>query len=133
MNPIPIHDWRLYLRDGEQFLQTARSAHRKNKAAFSTDTLYNLTCMAIEKLVMAFLMKRGDLAENHTMGDLARALEGHLDDAPGLYKRLAALDSFQEICDLDEYSIRTPSTDDIGWILAAGEEVRLHLLPHLEP
>ena len=78
MNPIQIEDWRIYRRDGEQFLHTAFEAHRQKKKAFSADTLYNLTCMGIEKLIMAFLMSRGDLAENHTMTDLDRALQQHL-------------------------------------------------------
>ena len=80
MNIVQIDNWRDYLRDGEKFLQTAIEAHKKKRKAFSADTLYNVTCMAIEKLIIAFLMKNGDLADNHAMADLLRALQLHLGD-----------------------------------------------------
>ena len=65
---VQIENWHDYRNDGEQFLHTAVAAFEKRKKAFSTETLYNLTCIAIEKFIMAFLMKNGDLADNHTHG-----------------------------------------------------------------
>jgi hypothetical protein len=131
MNIVQIDNWRDYRRDGEQFLHTATEAHNKKRKAFSTDTLYNVTCMAIEKLVMAFLMKNGDLAENHTMADLLRALQLHLGDIPDLAEKLMYLDTFQEICSLDEYIIHIPTEEDVVKMLAIGEDVRAVLHPHL--
>lgn len=131
MKPVQIDNWREYLRDGEQFLKTAQGAYSKKKKAFSADTLYNLTCMAIEKLIMAFLMKNGDLAENHTMGDLLRALQLHLGDIPELADKLLYLNDFQEICDLDQFTIRIASEADVIKFLSIGEEVRTVLAPYL--
>ncbi len=131
MNIVQIDNWRDYQRDGEQFLKTAIGAHSKSKKTFSPDTLYNLTCMAIEKLIMAFLMKNGDLAENHTMGDLLRSLQLHLGEIPELEEKLRYLDTFQEICDLDTYTIHIPTKEDIVKIIGIGEDVRLHLHPFL--
>ena len=131
MNFIQIDNWRDYLRDGEKFLQTATEAHKKKRKAFSTDTLYNVTCMAIEKLIMAFLMKNGDLAENHTMADLLRALQLHLGDIPDLAQKLLYLDTFQEICSLENFTIHIPSEEDVVKMLAIGEDVRAVLHPYL--
>jgi hypothetical protein len=131
MNIVQIDNWRDYRRDGEQFLQTAIGAHNKKKKAISTDTLYNVTCMAIEKLIMAFLMKNGDLAENHTMADLLRALQLHLGDIPDLAEKLMYLDTFQEICSLDNFTIHIPTEEDVVKMLAIGEEVQAVLHPHL--
>lgn len=131
MNLIQIDNWRDYRRDGEQFLHTATAAHRKKRQAFSTDTLYNVTCMAIEKLIMAFLMKNGDLAENHTMADLLRALQLHLGDIPDLTEKLLYMDTFQEICSLRNFTIHTPSEADVVKMLAIGEDVRAVLHPYL--
>jgi hypothetical protein len=131
MNIIQIDNWRDYRRDGEQFLHTATEAHNKKKKAFSTDTLYNVTCMAIEKMIMAFLMKNGDLAENHTMADLLRALQLHLGDIPDLAEKLMYLDTFQEICSLDNFTIHNPSEEDVVKMLAIGEDVRVVLHPYL--
>ncbi len=131
MNLVQIDNWRDYLRDGEQFLKTAQGAYRKRKTTFTPDTLYNLTCMAIEKLIMAFLMKNGDLAENHTMGDLLRALQHHLGEIPELADKLLYMNDFQEICDLEEFTIRIPTEEDVLRFLAIGEEVRMTLYPHM--
>ena len=131
MKLVQIDNWRDYRRDGEQFLRIAQGAYNKQKKTFSADTLYNLTCMAIEKLIMAFLMKNGDLAENHTMADLLRALQLHLGEVPELAEKLLYLNDFQEICDLDEYTIRIPTEADVIRFLAIGEEVRVALYPHL--
>jgi hypothetical protein len=87
--------------------------------------------MAIEKLIMAFLMKNGDLAENHTMADLLRALQLHLGDIPDLAEKLMYLDTFQEICSLDNFTIHIPTEEDVVKMLAIGEEVQAVLHPHL--
>lgn len=131
MKLVQIDNWRDYRRDGNQFLKTALGAYSKKKKAFSADTLYNLICMAIEKLIMAFLMKNGDLAENHTMADLLRALQLHLGDMPALAENLLYLNDFQEICDLEQFTIRIPAEADVIRFLAIGEEVRAVLYPHL--
>jgi hypothetical protein len=131
---IPIDNWQEYLHDGEQFLQTATKAHENKKRAFSPETLYNLTAMAIEKYIMAFLMQRGDLAENHTMTDLAAALERHVGPQPELFANLLLLDSFQDICDFELARYVPIRPQQIPTIIAIGHDVRLFLQPffHLE-
>jgi len=131
MNIVQIDNWQDYLRDGKQFLSTASGAFDKKKKAFSPDTLYNLTCMAIEKLIMAFLMKNGDLAENHTMCDLAFALQRHLGEIPDLRKKLLYLDKFQEICDLETYTVKTPSDSDVVKFLDIAREIQELLHPDI--
>ncbi len=131
MNIVQIDNWQDYLRDGEQFLKTANAAHAKGSKAFSTDTLYNIICMAIEKLVMAFLMKNGDLAENHTIGDLRYALERHMTISDDLKEKMSYLDKFQEICDLDDYTVIVPTNEDVLKFLSIGNEIRALLVPHL--
>lgn len=131
MNIVQIDNWQDYFRDGRQFLKTARNAHAKESKAFSPDTLYNLICMAIEKLIMAYLMKNGDLAENHTMTDLANALKRHLGEIPELTEKLVYLDSFQEICDLETYTIRIPTNSDINTFLEIAAEIDDLLSPQL--
>lgn len=130
-NIIPIEDWNSYLSDGEQFLKTATNGWEKRRKAFSTDTIYNITAMAIEKFIMAFLMKHGDLAENHTMGDLAFALERHISLPAELQKKLRYLDGFQEICDMDSARYTQPSEKETTTIVQIGHEIYNALLPYL--
>jgi len=132
MNIVQIDNWQEYQRDGEQFLAVASRAYEQKKKAFTPDTLYNLTCMGIEKLIMAFLMYNGDFAENHTMADLSRALEQHLGTDINLAGKMAYLDSFQEICEVESYSVRIPEEKDIPTILAIGEEIKNLIIPKLQ-
>lgn len=129
---IAIDNWQDYRRDGGQFLAAATGALRKGNSRFTPEILYNLVAMAIEKLVMAFLMKQGDLAENHTMGDLLRALEKHVGKHPELTAQFSYLDSFQEICEIETYNRRPPTGEEIKVIVEIGENVQRLLAPHLD-
>lgn len=128
---IQIDNWQEYLRDGEQFLKTAVAAYEKGRKSFTPEALYNITAMAIEKFIMAFLMTRGDLAENHTMADLAFALERHTGPIPRLSEDLRFLDAFQNICDLEISHYAQPSQEEIGRIIDIGKEVKRLLSPFL--
>lgn len=80
---------------------------------------------------MAYLMKNGDLAENHTMGDLANALGRHIDNIGGLQEDMQYLDSFQEICDLEDYTIRIPSDSDVTYFLTIAKKIQTLVTPSL--
>lgn len=132
-NIIPIDDWEDYHRDGEKFIQTAVGAFATKKKAFSGETLYNITAMAIEKFIMAFLMKNGDLAENHTMTDLAFALKRHLISMPeDLAEKLEFLDSFQDICDMEKMHRSEPTPLELQKIVDIGLEIQQLLTPYLK-
>jgi hypothetical protein len=128
---VQIDDWRKYHRDGEQFLRTALMAREKGRKHFTPEILYNLTGMAIEKFIMAYLMKNGDLADNHTMGDLLTALERHAGKQPELAEKLRYLDTFQEICALDSFSVKAPDQEETEVILGIGREIKEFLSPFL--
>lgn len=125
IRPQPITDWQQYRLEGQQYLNLAQSAFLGRKKAFTTEILYNLIAMAIEKLVMAALMEIGRLPYNHTMQDLVAALELWLPEAiQGLEAQVSSLDIFQDICDPYSWSIRLPTRDEI--------EAMLKLARHLE-
>jgi hypothetical protein len=121
---LQIDDWRQYIKEGGQYLHTAREAAGKRGEVFTPEILYNLTAMAIEKFIMGYLMSRGDLADNHTMRDLMEALERNAGPQPELGAKLRYLDAFQEICDLETYSRKPALPEDIPEILAIGQLVR---------
>lgn len=114
----PIDGWETFFEQGKAFLLTASAAYQKKKKAFTPEILYNIIAMAIEKFVMAALMKHGALPYNHTMKDLVEALDsvfpGMISD---LRDQLLAMDKYQEICDVDDYNIRPPSMAEIPGML----------------
>mgnify|MGYP001556125192 CR=1 FL=1 len=129
---LGIENWQDYRRDGVAFLKTALKGYQGRKKAFNHEALYNIVCMAIEKLIMAYLMKRGDLAENHTMYDLVRALENHLTLSDDLKQAMLRLDSYQDICDPDQSVYVVISTQDIESFLDTGAQIGALLLPDLD-
>ena len=125
----PIKGWEEFLQEGNQFLATASNAHARRKEAFTTAILYNLVAMAIEKLIMALLMKSGNLPYNHTMHDLVEAIDEFLPgELAGLGEELRRLDGFQDICEMESCSISPPSMGQIGTMLALALEVQSRVM-----
>ena len=130
----PIDDWNIFKKEGDQFLKTAVGAVEKRKKTFNAEAVYNLTAMAIEKFIMAFLMRQGDLADNHTMLDLLFCMERYLGKQPEVVEKLKYMDSFQEICDMENYSVKTPTEQDLDTIIKIGQEIQQLLAPYtLQP
>lgn len=128
-NSEPIKGWEEFLREGNQFLATANNAYTQRKEAFTTAILYNLVAMAIEKLIMALLMKSGKLPYNHTMHDLVEAIDEFLPgELAGLGEELKRLDGFQDICDMESYSISPPTMGQIGGMLTLALEVQSRIM-----
>jgi len=123
-----IEDWQQYRLVGNQFLNLAECAFRKEKKAFTTEILYNLIAMAIEKLVMSALMAIGRLPYNHTMHDLAAALEEWLPNAVrGMEEPLRHLDSYQEICDPYACTVKVPTRAEIAAMLDLARQLEQRL------
>ena len=128
----PIRDWEEFLLEGRQFLATASKAYAAKRKAFTTGIIYNLVAMSIEKMIMAMLMKSGNLPYNHTMHDLVESMEefmpGQLEN---LGEELKRLDAFQEICDQDEYTIKTPTATEVSRMLTLADRMESLTLEQL--
>ena len=121
----PIKGWEEFLAHGNGFLSTAMAAFNKGRQSFTPEILYNIAAMAIEKFVMAALMKHGALPYNHTMADLVEAMEETFPDSTAeLREGLLDMDRYQQICDFDTYHIEAPKVDDIPAMLELAEGVR---------
>lgn len=126
LQPImEISGWQQFLKDGEAFLKTASGAFSRKREVFTPDILYNIISMAIEKFVMAALMRAGTMPYNHTMTDLVAAMEKTFPGAlTGIRAKLLDLDRYQEICDLDNFKITPPKMDEIPVMLDLAERLR---------
>ena len=130
IRPMTIDHWQQFQQEGEQFLVLAERAFAKHTKAFTTEILYNLAAMAMEKLVMSALMRIGRLPDNHTLGDLATALAHWLPEAAkDLTEPIRALDRFQEICDPEGATIRQPTSADIEAMLQLARCLEQRLRP----
>ena len=128
IRPQAIDDWQQYKVEGNQYLHLAETAYRNKNTHFTTEILYNLIAMAIEKLVMSGLMEIGRLPYNHTMHDLVAALEEWLPDAiRGLGEPIRNLDSYQDICDPYACIVKTPTMAEIETMLGLARQLEQRL------
>lgn len=120
-----IGGWEDYLKDGSGFLRTAVGAYEKQKKVFTSEILYNIIAMAIEKFIMAALMRHGALPYNHTMKDLVEAMDETFPAAiDELREELLKMDKYQEICDLDGFKITPPETKEIPGMLIVAQKLQ---------
>lgn len=123
-----IDDWQQYKAEGKQYLRLAERAFAHKNKVFTTEILYNLVAMGIEKLVMSALMEIGRLPYNHTMHDLVAALEQWMPEAiAGMEEAVRGLDSYQEICDPYACNIKVPTAEEIASMLGVAQELEQRL------
>lgn len=113
-----ISGWEEFLDDGNKYLHTAFAAHANRQEIFTPEILYNIIAMAIEKFVMAALMRHGTMPYNHTVADLVEAMEQVFPESMADIKEgLLNLDKYQDICDPYEFTITPPDINDIPSML----------------
>jgi len=102
-----------YWKDGEAYHRTAIGA-KKRPAVFTSEIIYNLLAMAIEKYFMAFFLSHHTTPENHTFSDLINAANKIKPLPPELEADLISLEGLQNICPIFEaYHRHTPDAPQI--------------------
>lgn len=116
--------WSEFMTEGDAYLKTARGG-QKRPGVFTPEILYNLLAMAIEKHIMAALIFKGTLADNHTFTDMIHSARElcPLDDE--LIEKLIELESYQEICPVfDGYNRKEFPPAKVPVMVAAAEQVQ---------
>jgi hypothetical protein len=114
-----ISDYQTYLKDGESFMNRARKSVMKPDI-YTPEIIYNITGMAIEKYIMGFLMYHNSLPYNHTFRDLSEALNTVIQPPAELTQKLEFLDSYQELCSLENFSRKEITKNEVDTILETG-------------
>lgn len=112
------------MTEGDAYLKTARGG-QKRPGVFTPEILYNLLAMAIEKHIMAALIFKGTLADNHTFTDMIHSARElcPLDDE--LIEKLIELESYQEICPVfDGYNRKEFPSEEVPVMVTAAEQVQ---------
>jgi hypothetical protein len=124
MTAIFDSDYEAFMDEGNRYLKTARGGV-KRPAVFTTEILYNILGLAIEKHIMGALMAKGQLADNHTFSDLIDATRqiGEIDTL--IADRLRRFESYQNICPVFAGYHRTePPREAIPEMIETAEAVR---------
>jgi len=125
MTSTPEAHYIAFMNEGNQYLRTAIGG-QKRPAVFSAEILYNLIGLAIEKHIMAALMAKGKLADNHTFTDLIDATNqvGGIDAA--IADSLRKFEGYQNICPVFAgYHRAEPPAEAIPEMIATAEAVQI--------
>ena len=92
-----MEEYKAYMEEGNKYLKTAQGGLNRPEI-FTTEILYNIVGLAIEKHVMAALMAKEKLADNHTFTDLIDATKqvGEIDAE--IADQLRKFEGYQNIC-----------------------------------
>jgi hypothetical protein len=105
-------EWPVYYEDGKKFINIVRGISDQDKK-FTPEILYNIACMGIEKLFMAYFIKVGKLPSNHTLQDLVESMKIVREIPAELEAELMHMNGFQEICSIEMYNRVIPTWDDV--------------------
>jgi hypothetical protein len=99
--------WSEYMTEGDAYLKTATGG-TKRPGIFTPEILYNLLAMAIEKHIMAALVFKGTLADNHTFSDLIDSAKAICPLSDSVVTKLLDLEVYQNICPVFDGYNRDP-------------------------
>ena len=118
------NNFQAFMDEGDKYLKTAQGGV-KRPAIFTSEILYNIIGLAIEKHVMGALMANGHLADNHTFTDLIDAANqvGGIGDE--IAEQLRKFESYQNICPVFAGYHRTePPAEAIPEMIATAEAIQ---------
>lgn len=120
-----MKEYKKYIDDGEGYLKAAVNG-QKRPEIFTPEIIYNMLAMAIEKFVMAALLSKKMVADNHTFTDLVDAAAQISPFKDELIKNLKDLEVYQNICPVFDGYNRDPfPAEKIPLMIKVTDEVKL--------
>ena len=114
-----------YWEDASKYLRVAKGGLKRPKI-FTTEILYNLLGLSIEKFFMAVMVRYGDLADNHTFSDLIDSAARVRPVEESLVRRLKEVESYQNICPaFDGYMRKDIPIEEILKMIDVTEDVKI--------
>ncbi len=123
-NPLgELAEWHKYYQEGSQFLDLA-AAGQHNREKFNGEALYNIIAMGIEKHFMALFLYKNYMPEGHTLKDLLAAAANFVVIDLKILKGLDFMDSIQEICSVEDFTIPDPTKDELADMIETARGVQ---------
>ena len=120
---LAVEGYQEFWKEGVQYLKVSKGG-LKRPEVFTTDILYNLLALSIEKYFMAALVCHGDLADNHTFSDLIDSAKRVRPVDSDLAARLIEAEGYQNICPaFDGYMRKDIPLEEIEKMVIVAEDV----------
>jgi hypothetical protein len=115
------------LREGDDYLRVVRAGLAR-PGKFTSEIVFSVLSMAVEKLIMALVTHSGCLPENHTFRELSEAC--HAVEPLEMRERelLLSLDDHSNLCSQEAFRQILPSDERMAAFVALGE--RFQALAH---
>ncbi len=122
MDHEPVLDWREHIAAGRQYLKTAGNGLSR-PAVFTNELVYQLTAMAVERLLVGLFQYHRLLPADHTLDGLVDELAGICPLDEKLAHSIKRLGRYDDMCPLTPVKRVVPDDAEIREILTVGQKV----------
>jgi len=122
MDHISTLDWQAHISDGRKYLKTAGNGLGR-PSVFNNELIYQLTAMAVEKLLVGVFQYHHKLPADHTLDGLVDELALFCPLDKALADGIKALGRYDDMCPLIPVNHIVPDDMQIRAILAVGSQV----------
>ena len=122
MNHANALDWQSQIENGRRYLKTACNG-QKRPAVFTPELIYQLTAMAIEKLLAGIYQYHHQMPEDHTLAGLVDGLVPLCPLEKEVADRIKAMAAFDDMCSLLPCPRHIPNAEELAAILMTARDV----------
>jgi len=122
MNRVSALDWEEHISAGRKYLKTAGNGLAR-PLVFNNELIYQLTAMAVEKLLVGVFQYHRKMPADHTLEGLVDELALFCPLDKDLADGIKGLGRFDDMCPLVPVNRSIPSDMEIKTILTVGREV----------
>ena len=117
-----ILNWEENIDSGHKYLKTASNGQAR-PTVFTPELTYQLTAMAIEKLLVGISQYHKQMPTDHTLEGLVEGLALVCPLGKDMGDGIKALWQFDDMCSLEPANRHIPTGGEVQWMLALAREV----------
>jgi hypothetical protein len=122
MHHVTALDWQEHITAGQKYLKTAGNGLAR-PSVFNNELIYQLTAMAVEKLLVGVFQYHHKMPADHTLDGLVDELALFCPLDKGLAESIKDLGRYDDMCPLVPVNRSIPNDMEIKTILTVGRQV----------
>ena len=130
METVAISGWEDHILSGRQYLKTARNG-RARREVFNNELVFQLTAMAMEKLMVGICQYHHRMPTDHTLSGLVRGLAPVCPMDEDLARRIREIEGIDNMCPLTAALRPEPDQTAVDQILETGDRVAAFAKAHV--
>ena len=130
METAAISGWEDHILSGRQYLKTAQNG-RARREVFNNELVFQLTAMAMEKLMVVVCQYHRQMPTDHTLSGLVRGLAPVCPMDEDLAQRIRAIEMLDDMCPLTAALRTEPDQTVVDQILETGSRVAAFAKAHV--